>query len=218
MCRITDRKHSVFSLILSLIFHGILLFPSTDKNNTALSTYAPIKIKIRHIDKLPISNLNKLSLNDFSVKKSNLKQIKKSKTFSLPNKMISNTNFNIGITPIDETKLDKLNSVDKKFFSFQKRVFKKYIQNFLKSYQNKKILHPQLKDEILRDQFKLFGKLTYDHNGHIVSLKILNKVDKENIQSLFEETLKEINFIPNPPKELLNKKQQFSIYYQLRST
>jgi len=213
-----DKKHSVLSLILSLIFHGLLLFPSTNNSNTTFSTYAPIKIQIQHIDQVPISNPKKLTLDNFSVQKSNLKQIKKSKIFSLPNKMINNTNFNIGIAPIDETKLDKLNSVDKKFFSFQKRVFKKYIQNFLKSYQNKKTIHPNLKDEILRDRFKLFGKLTYDHNGHIISLKILNKVDKKNIQLLFEETLKEINFIPNPPKELLNKKQQFSIYYQLRST
>lgn len=218
MFNITDRKHLVLSLMLSFIFHGLFLYPGNDKKNAPISNYTPIKIKIKGIEPQTILNKSKLTLGDFSVEKVNLKQINKSKTFSLPNQIINNTNFNIGITPIDENKLDKLNSVDKKFFSFQKRVFKKYIQNFIKSYENKKVLYPRIRDEILRDRFKLFGKLTYDHNGHVVSLKILNKLDKENIQSLFEETLKEINFIPNPPKELLNKKQQFSIYYQLRST
>ena len=39
--------------------------------------------------------------------------------------------------------------------------------------------------------------------------------DDDGVQELFQNTLEGINALPNPPRALIQNKDQFSIYYRL---
>jgi hypothetical protein len=61
----------------------------------------------------------------------------------------------------------------------------------------------------------LVGRIDYDENGNIITVKILKSSENDDVHQFFEETLKKL-VLPNPPKIFLKRKKEFSIYYQVQ--
>jgi multidrug efflux pump subunit AcrB len=129
--------------------------------------------------------------------------------------ILRKTGFNMQLEPPEGVSQDELNSMEKIFYSFQKRTFQNYVGSFLKTYRQLLINRPSVKPTIENDLHRLTARVIFDKEGHIVSIKILRSSHSDDIHNLFEKTLKDIRKLPNPPKDLLSKKGQFTIYYQL---
>lgn len=130
--------------------------------------------------------------------------------------IITRTGLNLHFEPPDGVSEDELNSVEKKFYSFQKRTFVSYVQSLLSVYQQKLINRPQIENIVKNETHLVTGKIDFDREGNILRIKILRSSPSDEVHNLFEETLKAINRLPNPPDLLIKDREQFTIYYQLR--
>lgn len=130
--------------------------------------------------------------------------------------LANKSDIQVHFEPPEGVSEDELNSVEKMFYSFQKRTFEGYFNSFITTYNRVVQLRPRLKRTLQNEVHHLTGRVTFDREGNIISIKILRWTQDDNLQKLFEETLKEIKSLPNPPKDIIGKDDQFNIYYQLK--
>jgi len=130
-------------------------------------------------------------------------------------KILANKSMVLDITPPEGVSEDELNSLEKKFYSFQKRVFQNYLYSFLRVYKQLSMDSPAVIQAIESGRYRLRGKVTYDEDGNILSLKIIKSSLDDNIHELFEKTLTGMNFLPNPPRELLTEEKKLPIFFNL---
>lgn len=123
------------------------------------------------------------------------------------------SNFDIRIERPEGVSEDQLNSDEKAFYSFYRRTYMNYVSNLFSTYEKIRIEKPGL-DRDFEDKHLLIGRIDYDENGDIVTIKILKSSDSDNVHYFFEEALKRLK-IPNPPKIFIKKQKQFSVYYQI---
>ncbi len=106
---------------------------------------------------------------------------------------------------------NELNDIEKMYYSFNVRMYKTFYTTILSNFEKIKIQKPGL-ERALAFKHELLGKVDYDENGDIVSIKILKSSDSDDVHYFFEESLKMLK-LPNPPKSKLGKSNSFSIYY-----
>jgi len=124
--------------------------------------------------------------------------------------------FNVQFEAPDGISLDELNSIEKAFYSFQKRSYASYLSAFIESYHQFLKTKPAIKKDLKENDHLLTGKITFDHQGHIVAIKIMKSSHSDHVHSLFQKTLESVRKLPNPPKDLLSKEKTLTIYYQLK--
>lgn len=124
------------------------------------------------------------------------------------------SNFEIRYERPEGVSEDQLNSDEKAYYAFFKRSYASYLSKLYATYEKIKIDRPSL-DRDLLDKHLLIGKIEYDENGNIVTVKILKSSQSDDIHYFFEETLKQLN-LPNPPKSFVKNKKSFSTYYQIQ--
>ena len=106
---------------------------------------------------------------------------------------------------------DELNDVEKMYYSFNVRMYKNFYTTIVTNFEKIKIQRPGL-DKAMTEKHELLGKVEYDENGEIQSIKILKSSVNDDIHYFFEESLKQLR-LPNPPKSKLGKDKTFNIYY-----
>ncbi len=131
-------------------------------------------------------------------------------------KKLSKTDFDVNFIPPEGVSEDELNSAEKMFYSFQKRTFESYVSSFLSTYNSMVRTTPRLRDPLMQQRHFLTARVIFDTEGNIMSIRIMRSSPNDDIHKLFESTLRNIRKLPNPPKDLLNKDQTFTIYYQLK--
>ena len=131
-------------------------------------------------------------------------------------KVLRKTGFNMKLEPPKGVSENELNTMEKIFYSFQRRTFRTYVGSFLKNYQKTLTNRPIVKETLKEDLHRLAARVIFDKEGNIISIKILRSSHSDEIHDMFEETLKDMRKLPNPPKDLLSKSGQFTIYYQLK--
>ncbi len=57
------------------------------------------------------------------------------------------------------------------------------------------------------------GRLTYDEKGNIKQIKMIRWSNEERLQGFFENVLKEMDVLHNPPQALWEKQGEFSIFF-----
>lgn len=131
-------------------------------------------------------------------------------------KVLRKSGLNISFDPPEGVKLDELNSLEKIYYSFQKRTWEVYVQSFLQTYERLSLEKPRIKRRFDNEMHVMSGKILFDKDGNIISIKIIRSSTDDDLHELFEETLKKINSLPNPPKDLVEREGNFTIYYQLK--
>jgi len=188
----SDKKHPVLRVSNGSKNLSLLAL----KNNIAIDSGTKVLRRKRY------SIQKERILKDLAISRENIQDIKA-------------TDFNIRFEPPEGVSEDELNSVEKVFYSFQKRTFHNYIKSFITIFNNLKLAKPLLKKTIQDESHKLTGRVVFDKEGNIISIKILRWSVNDDIQELFEKTLSEIRKLPNPPHALINTSEEFTIYYQL---
>ncbi len=130
--------------------------------------------------------------------------------------ILKSTGFNLHFEPPEGIPEDELNTAEKIFYSFQKRTFIGYVNSFMSSYNATLNQYPQIKNALRNERHLLTGRITFDKEGNIMRIKILRSSNNDEVHKLFEKTLLNIRSLPNPPKAIIEDKDQFNIYYQLR--
>jgi hypothetical protein len=128
---------------------------------------------------------------------------------------IRRAGFNVQFDAPEGIEEDELNTVEKIFYSFQRRTFYSYVTNFIMSYQRLIFSKPHMRQVLERETFHLIGRVEFDQAGHVISLRLLRTSQHPDVNLMFEETLKNLN-LPNPPEDLLNTENRLVIHFQLR--
>lgn len=137
---------------------------------------------------------------------------------SVPNftdRTLRKSALNIRFDPPEGVKVDELNTREKKFYSFTKRSYETYVHSVIRALNNILKIQPQFKNLSQAGKHHLTGRIIFDEKGNAVSVKFIKTSQNDAIQDFFVKALVDIRILQNPPKELLDKEKNFTIYYQL---
>lgn len=139
-----------------------------------------------------------------------------SKNFTVPQNKATDriSNFEIRYERPEGVSEDELNSDEKAYYSFYVRSYQNYFSKIYANYEKIVIERPGLAS-VFDKKHLLIGKIDYDENGNIVTVKIIKSSENDDLHYFFEETLKQLTQ-PNPPKVFTKNRKQFSIFYQLQ--
>jgi hypothetical protein len=59
------------------------------------------------------------------------------------------------------------------------------------------------------------ARMTYDSQGNVQEIKMIRWTHVSELQNLFEDIVKDIDQLHNPPKALWEKSGEFSMFYTL---
>jgi hypothetical protein len=124
------------------------------------------------------------------------------------------SNFEIRYERPEGVSEDELNSDEKAYYSFYVRSYKNYFSKIYANYERIVLERPGL-SRVFDSKHLLIGKIDYDEEGNIITVKIIKSSPNDDLHYFFEETLKQLNQ-PNPPRIFTKNRKQFSIYYQLQ--
>ena len=96
------------------------------------------------------------------------------------------------------------------YYSFYQRIMENYLTqlniNFFDIIQSGK----------LKNDEEMLGKIIFDKSGFAQNLKIIKWAKDDLTQTKFLSALKNIRKIQNPPKDLIDNDETFTIYYGLK--
>ena len=134
---------------------------------------------------------------------------------SIRKNLLRQADFYINFVPPEGVKEDELNSAEKIFWSFRKRVTESFATSLLKTYRRFLLERPQITKSLTSARgHSTVGRAIFDEKGNTIKIRIIRPSSDDYIQALFEETLKSIGKIPNPPRGLLEDRE-LTLYYQL---
>ncbi len=109
---------------------------------------------------------------------------------------------------------DELNKYELMFYGFQKRTAINYINSILSNLDKFQKTHPNYK---LPSEARILmtARVTYDPEGNVMQIKMVRWTHVDELQNLFENVVKEIDQLHNPPRALWEKQGEFSMYYSL---
>ncbi len=132
-------------------------------------------------------------------------------------KVLDSKGFNMEFGLPEGLNEDDLNSKELIYFAFLRRNFLKYLTTFLTTHNKLVISRPSLTYALKTGPHLLTARAIYDDQGNMVSFKILKSSLNNDIHNLFEETVKGMRTIPNPPRDFVKgRDKEFSVYYQLQ--
>lgn len=109
---------------------------------------------------------------------------------------------------------DELNEYELMFYGFQKRTAMNYINSILKNIDKFQKTHPHYKIPTMNN-IMMTARVTYDSEGNVMQIKMIRWTHVNELQNLFEDIVKDIDQLHNPPKALWEKQGEFSMYYTL---
>lgn len=141
------------------------------------------------------------------------KILSRQKTHRQINKLLNHSSFTILPPSADEQ--DKLNSHDKKFFIFFQRAYLSYVNSIISTFNAKSRRDPYLSQHLTNQTANLSANVIFNEDGEIERISFIKSSKSDKIYHLFEDIMKNIKSLPNPPFDLLDKDKKFKINYQL---
>ena len=130
--------------------------------------------------------------------------------------ILQRSDLDIQFDPPEGVSEDELNDAEKTFWSFRKRVYQTFASSVLSTYRRLLLKRPQLQKTIKKvENQHMAGKMVFDENGDILRIKMIRLSESDDLQLLFENSLRNIHKIPNPPQGLLSRDRELTLYYQL---
>jgi hypothetical protein len=166
---------------------------------------------------VPLTNLRTKEAVQNYLQQNSLRhqKIKEYASHAQENQLLKSTQLNFHFSAPEEFDRGDFNELDKVLYSFKKRMYVSYINSLIKSYDQILLEKPLIKKSLREERHVLTGKILFDREGNIVKINILKSSLSDEVHSLFESTLTGIHSLPNPPKMLIERKDNFTVYYQL---
>jgi hypothetical protein len=111
-------------------------------------------------------------------------------------------------------KPDELNEYELKFYSFQKRTAINYVNSILKNLDKFQRSHPRYQLPST-GRITMTARISYDSEGNVKQIKMVRWTHVSEMQNMFEDIVKGIDQLHNPPKLLWEKDGEFAMFYTL---
>ena len=194
---------------------------SLDKKRLASPPDDEGRIKVRRITKaiesgIPLTNIRTSeATKDFvQQEQQRYQKVLEYQSHQQKKDLLERSNLNFHFIPPEGMKDTEFNDMSKILYSFKKRMFESYINSLLTSYEQVQLERPLIRNAMHTERHLLTGKITFDKMGNIMQINILKSSSNDDIHHLFDKTLQGINSLPNPPKMLLQGRDEFVVYYQ----
>jgi hypothetical protein len=125
---------------------------------------------------------------------------------------LSQSNVDVQVEVPEGVNLNELNEFELMFYSFQKRMMEKYIESIILQVRDFERHHPR-KNLFPEGKHVMTSRVTFDKDGNIMQIKMIRWTQVPELQNIFEEALKSMNSLPNPPKMLWEKSGEFTVFY-----
>ncbi len=109
---------------------------------------------------------------------------------------------------------DELNEYELKFYGFQKRTAVNYVNAILRNLDKFQKKYPNYRIPTT-GRITMTARITYDPEGNVQQIKMIRWTHVSELQNLFEDIVKNIDQLHNPPKSLWEKNGEFSMFYTL---
>lgn len=115
-------------------------------------------------------------------------------------------------------KVDELNESQLKLYGFLRRGAMKYVASLSAEIEAFELKNPHLKTPFTLSDSKqvLTGRLVYDNQGNIKQIKMVRWSNNDKLQGFFEDVLKRLDTLQNPPKELWVENGEFTVFVTLQ--
>jgi hypothetical protein len=120
----------------------------------------------------------------------------------------------VSIEVPDGIEPDELNKYELMFYSFQKRTAMNYINSVIKNLNKFQKTYPHYRLPTSK-KLTMTARVTYDPQGNVMQIKMIRWTHVNEMQDMFENIVKEIDQLHNPPKALWEKQGEFSMFYTL---
>lgn len=127
---------------------------------------------------------------------------------------LSKSLMNMQVEVPEGVAADELNQFELQFYGFQKRLVSKYLNSIelqVREYEKRF----SMKTLGVAGKHTMTGRVTFDSDGNIKQIKMVRWTQADKLQSLFEDILKSMIALPNPPKMLRNSNGEFVVFYTL---
>jgi hypothetical protein len=131
-------------------------------------------------------------------------------------KQLESSNVQVKLEVPEGVPEDQLNEYELKFYSFQKRTAQNYINSLFQNVEEFQKRNPHLHFPMTNAKQVMTGRLTYDEKGNIKQIKMVRWSNDDRVQKLFEEILKDMDTLHNPPHLLWEKTGEFSVFFTLQ--
>ena len=126
---------------------------------------------------------------------------------------LSDTDIMVNLEVPEGVEPDELNKYELMFYGFQRRTAINYINSFYKKLDEFQRGNPHLHFPMTENKQIMTGRLTYDEKGNIKQIKMIRWSNEERLQGFFENVLKDMDVLHNPPQALWEKHGEFSIFF-----
>lgn len=109
---------------------------------------------------------------------------------------------------------DELNEYELMFYGFQKRTAMNYINSIIKNINQFQKTHPNYKLPS-EGRITMTARINYDSEGNVKQIKMIRWTHINEVQTLFEDIVKNIDQLHNPPKALWERDGEFAMFYTL---
>jgi hypothetical protein len=116
----------------------------------------------------------------------------------------------------DGKSLDELNEAELRLYSFLRRGAKNYATSVAAELHDFNLKYPHLNFPMVEDRHVMTGRMTYDKNGNLKQIKMIRWSNNDKLQEFFENVLKRMEIMQNPPRELWAENDEFTIFMTLQ--
>lgn len=128
---------------------------------------------------------------------------------------LQNSDVLVNLEVPEGVDIDELNKYEMMFYGFQRRTAINYINSFYKKLDKFNRENPHLRFPMTDSKQVMTGRMTFDKEGNVKQIKMIRWTHNERLQNFFEDVLKEMDTLHNPPHALWDKTGEFSIFFSL---
>ncbi len=128
--------------------------------------------------------------------------------------LLSKSAINMQVEVPEGVAEGELNEYELMFYGFQKRMMEKYLSAIMLQVREFERKYPH-KSLVPEGRHVMTGRVTFDSDGNIQQIKMVRWTQADGLQDLFNEVLKAMDSVPNPPRPLWDKQGQFTVFYNL---
>lgn len=112
--------------------------------------------------------------------------------------------------------LDELNESELKLYSFLRRGAIKYVNSLSAEIKDFEMKNQHLNFPLTDAKQVLTGRMVFDQEGNLKQIKMVRWTNIDRLQGFFENVLKRLDTLQNPPKELWAQEGEFAIFVTLQ--
>ena len=130
-------------------------------------------------------------------------------------KQLDNSDIMVKLEVPEGVTEDELNEYELMFYGFQRRTAIGYINAFYKNLDKFERENPHKQFPLTNDKQTMTGRLTFDEKGNLKQIKMVRWTNVDRLQSFFEDVLKDMDTLHNPPKMLWERNKEFTVFFSL---